>query len=77
LGESKFAQEMNCEFQGASNTLISGSKINAIPVEVPLAVSPTLHVYDEPKPGNQYVMNVDTARGTGNDYSAFTIVNVT
>lgn len=77
LGEQKFAQENNCEFQGASNTLITGSKINSIPVETPRAMQPTLRVYEEPKVGNQYIINVDTARGTGNDYSSFTVINVT
>lgn len=77
LGEVKFQQECECNFIGASNTLISGNKLRTIPFEKPIAISPTLHVYDEPKPGNSYVMNVDTARGTGNDYSAFTVINVT
>lgn len=77
LGESKFAQEMSCEFQGASNTLISGQKLKSIPIEKPMSASQTLRIYAEPVPGNQYVMNVDTARGTGNDYSAYTIINVT
>lgn len=77
LGEVKFQQECECAFIGASNTLISGQKLKSIPIEKPMSASQTLRIYAEPVPGNQYVMNVDTARGTGNDYSAYTIINVT
>ena len=77
LKDAKFEQEMNCQFIGASNTLIAGSKLNTIPVETPIAMSETMRIYSEPVPGHSYVMPVDTARGTGNDFSAFTVIDVT
>lgn len=76
LGEVKFSQEMNCNFIGASNTLISGAKLSAIPVTTPIFMSSTMRIYAEPAKTDSYVMCVDVARGTGNDYSAFTVVNV-
>lgn len=77
LGEGKFAQEMCCEFQGASDTLISGTKLKSIPVVKPIAVSSSMRIYEEPKKGHSYVMTVDTSRGTGGDYSAFIVFDVT
>ncbi len=77
LGEVKFAQEMECKFQGGSNTLIVGEKLASLPVERPIAISETLKIYEEPVKSNSYVMTVDTARGLGGDYSAFVIFDVT
>lgn len=76
LGEVKFSQECECNFIGASNTLISGNKLRTIPFDKPVAVSDTMRIYAEPKDGDSYVINVDTSRGTGNDYSAYTVINV-
>lgn len=76
LGEVKFAQEMECKFQGGSNTLIAGEKLASLPVERPIALSETLRIYEEPDKTKSYVMTVDTARGLGGDYSAFVIFDV-
>lgn len=76
LGEVKFSQECECNFIGASNTLISGSKLSTIPVTTPIFMSSTMRVYAEPVKSDSYIMCVDVARGTGNDYSAFTVINV-
>lgn len=76
LGEIKFSQENDCAFIGAQDTLISGSKLTAIPVETPVATSETMRIYEEPMPGHQYVITVDSARGTAGDYSAFVVFDV-
>jgi hypothetical protein len=78
LGEIKFAQEMDCEFLGSSDTLISGTKLRNIPFIQPIYLSDTqdFTIFQKPVPGNNYVMTVDTSRGTSQDYSAFTIVDV-
>ena len=67
----------NCEFIGASDTLISGSKLKSIPVTKPLYTNTTTSVYTKPVPGRRYCMPVDTSRGTGGDYSAFLVIDVT
>ena len=77
LGEIKFAQENEGEFIGASNTLISGAKLKSIAVNKPIAVSESMRFYAKPQKDHHYVITVDTSRGTGNDYSAFTVVDVT
>lgn len=76
LGDVKFSQEMECKFQGGSNTLIAGEKLASLPVERPIALSDTLKIYEEPDKTKSYVMTVDTARGLGGDYSAFVIFDV-
>lgn len=77
LGEQKFLQEMCCEFQGSSGQLIAAHKLKSIPVAKPISVSHNMRIYEEPVKGHSYVMTVDTSRGTGNDYSAFIVIDVT
>lgn len=77
LGDQKFDQEMNTEFIGASNTLISGAKIKSIPTIKPLLTNSYTCVYEKPIKGHRYCMTVDTARGTAGDYSAFVIFDCT
>jgi hypothetical protein len=77
LGEQKFRQENDVEFLGASNTLINGSKLVSIPISQPILQNNNTTVFAKPEQGRKYVMMVDTARGTGNDYSAFVVVDVT
>jgi len=68
---------MCCEFIGATNTLISGAKLKSIPIVKPIATSSTMRVYEEPVAAHSYVMSVDSSRGTGGDYSAFIVFDVT
>lgn len=77
LGDVKWRQEMCCEFQGASSTLITGSKLTSMVAEKPIHTTQTVNMYAQPQPGHSYVSVVDTQRGTGNDYSAFIIFDVT
>lgn len=77
LGDVKFAQEMEVEFIGSSNTLISGAKLKSIPTIRPVYRSETLSVYERPLKSRSYVMTVDVSRGVGLDYSAFIVVDVT
>lgn len=77
LGDIKFSQEMEVEFIGATGTLISGPKLKSIPVETPIATSSTMRFYEQPVAGRSYVITVDSSRGTGGDYSAFVVFNVT
>ncbi len=78
VGEKAFQQEYECDFLGSSNTLISTTKIKEMVWKRPLKrYQGGLVLYEDPKPRNQYVVTVDVSRGIGQDYSAFTIVNVT
>jgi hypothetical protein len=79
LGDEKYAQEMECEFHGSSGTLISGAVLKALAFVKPQTFEGIVGLcfYEKPKEGAKYVCIVDTSRGKGLDYSAFTIIEVT
>ena len=77
LGELKFNQEVLCEFLGSSNTLVSAKTLGAMSSIDPIHTRDGLDIFEEPIDGHIYAMGVDTARGVGGDYSAFTVLDVT
>ena len=74
--QEQFQQEFECDFLGSVDTLISGPKIKATPYMTPLQSKGGLNMFEKPKKDGLYVCTVDVARGTGRDYSAFTIIDV-
>jgi hypothetical protein len=74
--QEQFQQEFECDFLGSVDTLISGTKIKATPYMTPLQAKGGLNMFEKPKKDGLYVCTVDVARGTGRDYSAFTIIDV-
>ena len=75
--EDQFQSEFECDFLGSSNTLISSAKLHALAHKKPLISNPDgVDIYEKPKEGHTYVMCVDTSRGVGKDYSAFTIIDI-
>lgn len=77
LGELKFNQEVLCNFLGSSNTLIAAKTLGAMSSIDPIYMKDGLDIFEDPIPDHTYVMGVDTARGIGGDYSAFTVVDAT
>jgi hypothetical protein len=79
LGDDKYLQEMECEFQGSVGTLISGMVLKNLVFVTPDTFEGIvgLSFYEKPIPGHKYVLIADTSRGKGLDYSAFVIVDVT
>lgn len=76
--EKQFESEFECNFLGSSNTLISTAKLNALTWVDPIYQSKDgLAVFEEPKEDHLYFIAVDTARGQGKDYSAFTVIDAT
>lgn len=77
--EAQFAQEFECEFIGSSSTLISGYKLNQLMslVENPRETVGDVSIYQKSVEGHTYVMSVDVAEGQEQDYSTFSIVDVT
>lgn len=73
----KFAQEFECEFQGSSGTLISGTKLKELVYSNPLHDSNGLKIFENSNPKNTYVAIIDVSRGKGLDYSAFHIIDIT
>lgn len=64
-------------FAGGGNTLISSSILLALRSKLPDSIRGDLNVYQKPIKDHKYVMTVDTARGRGADYSAFSVVDIT
>lgn len=77
LGELKFNQEVMCNFLGSSNTLINAQTLGAMSSIDPIYMKDGLEIFEDPIEDHTYVMGVDTARGIGGDYSAFTVVDAT
>ena len=78
LGEQKYMQEMECSFLGSSGTLISATALkNMAFIRALKEMLGGLEIYEEPKPDHFYVQAVDCSRGSGLDYSAFVVVDVT
>ena len=75
--EQQFKIEFECEFLGSIDTLIAPSKLRTLVYENPRASNAGLDIYVEPEQNHDYVLTVDVARGVGEDYSAFVIVDIT
>ena len=74
--ELQFDQEFGNTFHGRGNTLISASTLLAQKSIAPLYYKENINVYKEPEPGHNYVMTVDVSKGRAQDYTTFTIINV-
>ena len=75
--EQQFKVEFECEFLGSVNTLINPAKLKNLVYENPITKNAGLDVHERPIPNHQYLITVDVARGLGNDYSAFIVVDIT
>jgi len=75
--EQQFKVEFECEFLGSVDTLIAPSKLRNLVYENPKARNAGLDVFDDPIEEHDYIITVDVARGVGNDYSAFVVVDIT
>ena len=74
--ELQFQQEFECDFIGSANTLINGAKLRQMPFRNPIFSHEGLDVYQQPAENHTYVVVVDTSRGQGLDYSAFSVIDV-
>jgi hypothetical protein len=77
LGELKFNQEVLCAFLGSSNTLIAPDTIARMSPIPFMHEKDGLDILEYPVPGHVYFTTVDTSRGIGGDYSAFTVIDTT
>ena len=75
--EQQFKVEFECEFLGSVDTLISPSKLRNLVYESPSISNQGLDVFENSKDEHNYIITVDVARGVGNDYSAFTVIDIT
>ena len=75
--EQQFKIEFECEFLGSVDTLIAPSKLKALVFDQPINSNAGLDVHIPPEKEHDYAIAVDVARGVGNDYSAFVVVDIT
>jgi hypothetical protein len=74
--EIQFKQEYGNDFLGSGNTLISGDKLLKLKAEEPIYEQDGVKVYERPNSDSHYMMFVDVAKGRGQDYSTFNIIDV-
>lgn len=74
--ELQFNQEFGNTFHGTGNTLIAADVLLSLKSEVPMYVQDNVKVYTRPERDHTYIMFVDVAKGRGQDYSTFNIVDV-
>jgi hypothetical protein len=75
--ELQFEQEFGNSFLGTGNTLISANTLLGLQAHDPVWYKQNTYLYEEPIKDHVYIMCVDTAKGRGQDYSTFTIIDVT
>ena len=74
--ELQFDQEFGNNFHGTGNTLISGNKLLGMKAKPPIYTQESVKVYDRPMAKHDYMMFVDVAKGRGQDYSTFNLVDI-
>jgi hypothetical protein len=75
--EAQFRTEFDCEFLGSVDTLITPSKLRMLSHNTPRTSNAGLDIHEMPEKDKRYVITVDVARGTVNDYSAFVVIDAT
>ena len=74
--ELQFEQEFGNTFHGRGNTLIGANHLLAQVSEEPEFINENTYIYKQPEQEHQYVMTVDVAKGRAQDYSTFTVIDV-
>lgn len=72
----QFRVEFECEFVGSTNTLIHPSKLIALVQKAPILKDGHLDIFVQPEPKHTYCITVDVAEGLGQDYSTFSVIDV-
>ena len=72
----QFDQEFGNSFHGTGNTLISADILLALRAKEPEEIINGIKIWEQPKEGHNYLMFVDVSKGRGQDYSTFTIIDV-
>lgn len=74
----QFDQEFGNTFYGTGDTLIDGQVLLNLRAKEPIErlEGGDLLVYTKPNPEHDYIMTVDVAKGRGQDYSTFNIIDI-
>ena len=74
--ELQFEQEFGNTFHGRGNTLIGANYLLAQQSIEPEFIKENIMIYSQPEQEAEYVMCVDVSKGRNQDYSTFTIIDV-
>jgi len=74
--ELQFRQEFGNELLGTGNTLINAETLMGLQSIEPISDHNQVKIYEDPIEGHTYIMFVDVAKGRGQDYSTFNIIDV-
>ena len=76
--ELQFAQEFGNQALGSTDTLIAADTLLSMKAEDPITMldGGNLKIYRDPVPGHKYFMMTDVCKGRGQDYSTFTIIDM-
>ena len=74
----QFDQEFGNTFFGTGDTLIEGNTLLDLRARQPINLleGGDLKVYEKPVKDHEYIMTVDVSKGRGQDYSTFTVIDV-
>lgn len=75
--QEQWDQEFDCQFLGSTNTLISGSRLQALTYKHPITSMDGFDIYEGARKDRNYIMVVDSSEGVGLDYSAFIVIDTT
>ena len=77
LGQRKWDQEYECQFLSSDALLISSVFLAQLTLELdqtkPIAINKDVTFYEAIKQGSTYLLGVDPATGSGEDYSVITV----
>ena len=74
----QFDQEFGNTFFGTGDTLINAETLLNLRAKPPVKImeNGNLKIYEEPKEKHDYIMTVDVSKGRGQDYSTFTLIDI-
>ena len=75
--ELQFDQEFGNSFHGRGNTLIDANHLLTQKAMDPISYTENIFQYKEPDPTHEYIITVDVAKGRNQDYSTFTVFDIT
>lgn len=75
--ELQFEQEFGNSFISTSDTLLSSDVLLGLKAQSPNIQRDKVCIYAMPEENHQYIMTVDVSKGRGQDFSTFTIMDVT
>ena len=73
----QFDQEFGNTFFGTGDTLVHAETLLSLRAKTPKEITGDgVYIYEQPLKRHQYIMTVDVAKGRGQDYSTFNLIDI-